>query len=82
MTEHEKPERRANVQGDRRIPKGKPGHAYGTIAWWEHEAAYAVYARRYGTSQSAERLNYRGGFGYAELVDHLGHAPETWEETP
>jgi hypothetical protein len=67
-------ERRAPVQADRRI--GKPA---GTIAWSEHLEAYADYAKRYGTSQSAERLAERGGFGWDELVDHLGREPRTWE---
>lgn len=76
-------ERRALVQGDysaRGIPKGHAGQEPGTIAWWEHLEAYADYARRYGTSQSAERLNDRGGFGYLELVDHLKRAPTTWRK--
>jgi hypothetical protein len=56
-----------------------PEHHAGTISWEEYEEAYRDYARRFGTSQSAERLAQRGGFGYAELVDHLGHPPKTWE---
>jgi hypothetical protein len=70
--------RLALVQGDRQIPKGQPGHEAGHIAWWEHEAAYRDYSKRYGTAQSIERLNDRGGFGYAELVDHLNRDPFTW----
>jgi len=54
-------------------------HGPGSVAWSEHLLAWSDYARRYGTSQSAERLAERGGFGYAELTDHLGHEPTTWE---
>lgn len=50
----------------------------GTIAWAEHEEAWRDYNRRYH-GQSAERIAERGGFGYGELVDHLGHPPRTWE---
>lgn len=67
--------RRAPVQRDDR--QSTPG----TVAWWEHEAAYADYKRRCPGSamkQSAERLAQRGGFSYGELLDHLGHAPTTW----
>lgn len=70
-------ERRAPVQGD---PGARFGEGYpaGTISWQEHLAAYEDYAKRYGGDQSAERLAARGGFGYAELTDHLGHEPKTW----
>jgi hypothetical protein len=67
-------ERRAPVQANRQL--GKPA---GTIAWSEHLEAYADYAKRYGTDQSAERLAERGGFCYGELVEHLGREPSTWE---
>ena len=70
--------KRARVQGDRDIPKGHPGHGYGTIAWSEHELAWSAYAARYGRDQSAERIDERGGFGYRELIDHLGREPTTW----
>lgn len=52
---------------------------HGTISRAEAEEAYADYVKRYGYSQSFERLHERGGFGYYELVDHLGHEPRTWE---
>lgn len=42
-----------------------------TIPWWLAEVAYAEYAKRYGTRQSLERLNERGGFGREELLDLL-----------
>jgi len=50
----------------------------GTIAWWEHLNAGEEYNRR-GFDQTARRIMERGGFSHAELVDLLGHAPETWE---
>lgn len=65
--------KRAVVQDDR--DHKKPA---GSITWAEHLEAYAAYSARYGTSQSAERLNERGGFGYGELVMFLGHEPKTW----
>lgn len=71
--------RRAPVQseyGDEK--RGRPRRAPGTISWAEHLKAYEGYAARFGTSQSAETLAARGGFGYYELVDMLGHEPETW----
>lgn len=75
-------ERRAPVQGDRSMAKGQPGREPGTISWEEHVRAWEEYARRYGRDQSAERIAERGGFGYRELTDQLGHAPETWRRTP
>lgn len=69
---------RASVQGNRRIPRGKPGNAPGTVSWEEHYAAWENYASRYGKQQSAERINERSGFCYLELCDHLGHPPQTW----
>ncbi len=70
-------ERRAPVQANRKLDKPA-----GTIAWWEHEKAWKHYAAMYGTRQSAERIAERAGFCYGELVDHLGHEPETWEPRP
>jgi len=35
------------------------------------EAAYKNYARRYGMSQSFDRLHERGGFSIGELLAHL-----------
>lgn len=69
--------RRAPVQGEYATP-GDSARGPGTITWEEHLAAYAGYSGMYGTSQSAERLAERGGFGYRELVDFLGHEPTTW----
>lgn len=74
-------ERRAPVQGNRRIKQGDPGNAPGTIAWDEHEQAWRVYNKRFGGGQSAERIAERQGFCYLELTDFLGHAPATWAPT-
>jgi len=41
------------------------------IPWEWAEIAYAEYARRYGTSQSLERLAERHGFGMYEIIDLL-----------
>lgn len=77
--------RRAPVQanahernGRVRRPVGAPGSCAGTITWEEHERAFIGYAAQYGHGQSAERLAERGGFGWWELVDFLGHEPTTW----
>ncbi len=37
------------------------------IPWELAEEAYIVYASKYGTSQSLERLAQRGGFGAGEM---------------
>lgn len=37
------------------------------VPWWIAEKAYEGYSARYGTSQSLERLDQRGGFGTTEL---------------
>ena len=39
-----------------------------SIPWALAEVIYAGYSRLYGTSQSLERLNERGGFGWAEVA--------------
>lgn len=70
--------RRAPVQGDH----GKHGKGPGSVSWAEHVEAWASYASRYGTSQSATRIAERCGFSYSELVTYLGHAPLTWRAVP
>lgn len=70
--------RRAPVQRDTG-KHGRPARSAGTIAWEEHLEAYAEYAGRFGNSQSAERIAQRGGFGYGELIEFLGHEPTTWD---
>lgn len=77
---------RARVQRQTYCPKrqrhigpregGKPA---GTIAWAEHLEAYEAYAALHGRRQTAERLEERGGFEWTELVELLGHEPDTWE---
>ena len=78
--------RRAPVQGvgawrlPVRHPARRPGDRRpGTIAWEEHAEAWTAYRDRYNNGQTAERMAERGGFGYDELVDFLGHEPTTWE---
>lgn len=66
-------ERRAPVQRDR--DRGKPA---GSISWGEHLEAWNYYASRW-PGQSAERIAERGGFGYGELQQFLGHDPVTWK---
>lgn len=72
-------QRRAPIQGDYWLPRGTLGREPGTISWDEHLEAYAVYASKYGTSQSAERIAERDGFGYEEITILLGHAPKTYQ---
>ena len=43
-----------------------------SIPWWLAEEAYKLYSKRFGTSQSLERLAERGGWGRAELLWLLG----------
>ena len=47
----------------------KPGPL--TISWRVAEYAYSVYSRKYGRSQSLERLAERGGFHASELDEFL-----------
>lgn len=42
-----------------------------TIPWADAEKAYKTYSRRYGTSQSLERLAERAGFGGYEFVQYF-----------
>jgi hypothetical protein len=68
--------RRAPMQGD--SDRKRPINAPGSISWAEHLEIYAVYASRYGRSQSPERLAERGGFGYNEVVYLTGAPPKTY----
>lgn len=54
-------------------------HPPGTMTWEEHVAVWEVYAKRYGSNQSAKRIAARGGFGYGEIVLLTGAPPKTWE---
>lgn len=49
----------------------------GYIEWWEHTQAWEDYTKMYA-GQDAQTIADRGGFGWNELVDHLGGAPTTW----
>lgn len=74
---------RVPVQGDSghrdRDLREPRTHGPGTITWEEHLLAWEGYRKRYGSTQSAERIAQRGGFGYGELVLFLGSDPKTWE---
>jgi hypothetical protein len=71
--------RRAPVQGDSSLPKEANGRQPGTIAWSEHEEVWQAYIKKFGNNQSAQRIAERGGFGYREIVDLIGHKPKTWQ---
>jgi len=62
--------RRAPVQAE----DGKP---QGTVSWEEHCKAWEVYAAKYGSSQDAECIAGRYGFGYVEMTRFLGRESET-----
>lgn len=69
-------ERRTPVQMSTKLRKPP-----GTVSWAEHLEAWGAYAKRYGDSQSAERMAERHGFSYCELVTFLGREPSTWKPT-
>lgn len=78
-------EARWPVQGERAYsakdtPDGvdRPKKPRGTVGDAEARLAYEAYARTYRSEQSFERLHQRGGFGYWELTQLLGHEPTTW----
>lgn len=71
-------EKRAPLQGERK--GGRWVEPPGTIAWEEHLAAFEAYAAIFGREQSAERIAERGGFGWREVCELLGHEPTTWRE--
>jgi hypothetical protein len=77
------PHDRVPVQGDGPYyladgdPRKAGSHPPGTIEWWEHVEAWNDYARKY-SGQPAHVVAGRGGFGYSELFEHLGHEPKTW----
>lgn len=70
--------KRAPVQGSRSDRHGGELKASGSVSWAEHLEAYAAYSAKYGSSQSADRIAERAGFGYWEMTDLLGHEPTTW----
>lgn len=51
----------------------------GTISWEEHLEVFEAYAKRYGRSQSAERLAERGGFAHSEVRMLLGREARSFE---
>jgi hypothetical protein len=71
-------DRRALVQGNYWLPRGTVGREPGTVAWSEHLEAWAQHNRDGHGSQSAERINERGGYVYNKITELLGHAPTTW----
>lgn len=60
---------------DKRFPVLRPGPLGRlkprTIPWRMAELVYEEYSRKYGTSQSLERIAERGGFGDEEILDFL-----------
>lgn len=52
------------LQTSRHAPSGPR-----QIPWTVAEIAYGEYSKRYGSSQSLERLAERGGFGWCEMDD-------------
>lgn len=68
--------RRAPIQGEAtNCRRGAKPH--GTVTWTEHVQAWTEYHRHYH-EQDAETIARRGGFGYWEITDLLGHEPTTW----
>lgn len=58
------------IQSDSyRSKNGKMIHCPPTsIPWWLAEIVYTAYSKKFGNSQSIERLAERGGFGIYELI--------------
>jgi hypothetical protein len=69
---HAHPQSKTSV---RRAPVQSPR---GSISWDEHMEAHRAYRARYGNQQDAERIAYRGGFGFKELRMFLGRDPVTF----
>lgn len=49
----------------------------GYISWEEHYEAWREYHKHH-RGQDAENIANRGGFGYGELKEFLGHNPVSW----
>ena len=65
--------RKANIQIDFNISAVGLDIKYAKIPWCEHDKIFnEYYAPIYGHSQSAERINERGGFGVKEAI-RLGY---------
>jgi hypothetical protein len=67
----------ATRQGVDVLPSRVPD---GSVSWADHLLAYAAYAAKYGTEQSAERIADRGGFGVEEIgkILNVPHALDSW----
>lgn len=48
------------------------------IPWWLAEEVYKIYAKKFGTGQSLERLAERGGFTREEMLYYLSEC-EDWK---
>lgn len=53
----------------------------GGVPRWIAEHGYREYVRKYGRSQSFDRLHERGGFGHIELLTLLAERIERLEAT-
>lgn len=49
----------------------------GYISWHEHVEAWMDYQKKWPGHDAATIAKY-GGFGYYELLAHLGHVPQSW----
>lgn len=55
----------------------------GSVAWSEHEQAWAQYAAlNGGNARSAQEVAEAGGFSIGQLTEYLGGQPTTWRATP
>jgi hypothetical protein len=79
------PHDRVPVQGEgswwlsQRDPRRVGAKCPGSIEWWEHVEAWKGYDKLY-PGQPAHVVAGRGGFGWLELIDFLGHEPTTWRD--
>jgi len=59
---------------------------YMGIPWDVHLKIYEGYSKKYGTSQSAEQISARGGFGYNEALnfypewDRIVYCTNKWSD--
>lgn len=58
------------VQAEHFRPLEDPRRQPRTCNRADAERAYEVYARKYGRSQSFDRIMQRGGFGWSEMNDY------------
>jgi hypothetical protein len=64
-------EKRFPIQAPPDTPSRYTYPEFKSCSWALAERAYAVYASRYGTGQSLERMAERGGFGALEFIELL-----------